>query len=197
MAPADLASLFDEAGAGGWVELPVLARQAIEHVDSPPRLAAHLVLVHDVAFRIAEWAEQRWPDLKVEWDAVRFGAAVHDIGKATESAELLGPGSRHEPAGQRLLEEFGIDPSMARFAVTHGAAVSDATLGLEDLFVILADKVWKGVRMPELEERISSEVSDRLQLDRWDVQVDVLDFLDALAETADERLSWQTSFPVE
>lgn len=188
-----LSLLFDDGEARGWAQIPASARRAIEAANAPGRLAAHLILVHDVAAKIADWFEDRWSDLSVDWDAVRFGAAVHDIGKAVELAELVEAGSRHEAAGQRFLVEFGLELELARFAVTHGLDASDPDLGLEDLFVILADKVWKGVRVAELEDRISVEISDELDLDLWDVHVSMLDLLDALAAGADERLSWQTA----
>jgi len=60
-----------------------------------------LRLVHDVAWRLADWADARHPALDYERDAMLFGAATHDIGKAAFPAEITGPGSAHEEAGRR------------------------------------------------------------------------------------------------
>jgi HD superfamily phosphodiesterase len=64
-----------------------------------PRLAAHLRAVYDVACQMIERLHARWPELDFDADAVRFGAATHDIGKAKHPDELSGPGSAHEPDG--------------------------------------------------------------------------------------------------
>ncbi|MEZ0114050.1 hypothetical protein ABH920_008084 [Catenulispora sp. EB89] len=66
-----------------------------------PKTVAHLRAVHDVAARLVAWAAER--GLPVDAEAVLFGAATHDIGKALHPAELSGPGSEHEAAGRDLL----------------------------------------------------------------------------------------------
>ncbi|MFJ8582938.1 phosphohydrolase [Micromonospora sp. NPDC093277] len=79
-------------------------------MNAPPRSAAHLRAVHDVAAQLTAWLAARYPALVIDREAVLFGAATHDIGKAVHVEELSGPGSRHEPAGQQLLLDAGIDP---------------------------------------------------------------------------------------
>src|SRR5215469_9454033 len=90
--------------------LPDQVAELLRDLDAPPRLAAHLRAVHDVAHRLVDWITQRYPALRLDGDAVLFGAATHDIGKTTHIAELYGPGSAHEEAGRELLLAHGISP---------------------------------------------------------------------------------------
>ncbi|MFI7431258.1 HD domain-containing protein [Micromonospora sp. NPDC049836] len=85
-------------------------------LHAPPRLAAHLRAVHDVAAQVVDAAAERLPQLAVDPAAVLFGAATHDIGKVEHPAELSGSGSAHEAAGRELLLRHGIPAPLARFA---------------------------------------------------------------------------------
>jgi hypothetical protein len=60
-----------------------------------------------------------WPQLSFDADAVSYGAATHDVGKALYPNELTGPGNQHESAGYRLLLDHGAPERRARFARTH------------------------------------------------------------------------------
>ncbi|MDI2130009.1 HD domain-containing protein [Yinghuangia seranimata] len=166
-------------------------------VDAPPRLAAHLRLVHDVAFRIVGWVEREYPALEFDRDAVLFGAATHDIGKAVHRDELLGPGHAHELGGYELLYDSGVDAELARFACTHGTW-AEPGLPVEDLLVCLADKVWKGARLPQLEDRIMDalEAAASPGAERWEAFLRFDEMLGDLAAEADLRLAFQARHPV-
>jgi hypothetical protein len=84
-----------DAGDPPLRPLPDQAAQLLEDLEAPPRLAAHLRLVHDVAHQLLAWVTGRYPALRVDREAVLFGAATHDIGKTAHIAELSGPGSAH------------------------------------------------------------------------------------------------------
>jgi hypothetical protein len=100
----------------------------------PPRLAAHLRAVHDVAHQLVDWVEQRYPIVGFDHEAVLFGAATHDAGKRVHITELSGPGSAHEEAGRTLSLGHGFSPELARFAATHASwAKSGIGIGMEDL----------------------------------------------------------------
>lgn len=161
----------------------------LEVVDAPPRLAAHLLLVHDVACQLVDWVEEHGP--KLDRDAVLFGAATHDIGKVRYPAELSGPGSQHEHAGYELLLEHGFPERLARFARTH-ASWNEPGIEFEDLMVSLADKVWKGKRVPDLEDLVVS----RLPGVPWEAFMALDDVLDRIAAAADVRLAFQTAHPL-
>ncbi|MFE8602019.1 HD domain-containing protein [Archangium violaceum] len=125
--------------------LPDPAARILDELRAPPRLVAHLTLVHDVAGRLVSALRKRWPRLSFDAEAVAFGAALHDVGKAVVREELSQPGDRHEALGEQLLLSRGVPAHLARFARTHAQSEREA-LALEDLLVTLADKVWKGTR---------------------------------------------------
>ncbi|MFF9772384.1 HD domain-containing protein [Streptomyces sp. NPDC013978] len=175
--------------------LPERAVTLLRSLGAPPRLAAHLRLVHDVAHELADWVERRYPELPFDRAAALFGAATHDIGKVTHLGELSGPGSAHEEAGRRLLLEHGVEPEWARFAGTHAAWTEPGT-GFEDLLVSLADKVWKNKRVRELEDLVVDRLAQVSGRPAWEEFLALDDLLDPLGADADRRLAFQASYPV-
>ncbi|MFB4297426.1 HD domain-containing protein [Actinomadura sp. NTSP31] len=175
--------------------LPDRAARLLEDLDAPPRLAAHLRAVHEVAAELLAWVAARHPSVAVDAGAVLFGAATHDIGKAVHPDELSGPGSRHEPAGHALLRERGVDERLARFARTH-ASWDAPDAGVDDLLVSLADKVWKAKRVPGLEQRVVEVLAAASGAEHWEVFMELDDVCDRLAAGADRRLAFQSSYPV-
>jgi HD domain len=118
-APDHLRNALSEPGHPRLRPRPGEVAQLLQDLEAPPRLAAHLRAVHDVACQINDWLTSQCPDLRFDLDAVLFGAATHDIGKTVYTAELSGPGSEHEEAGRQLLLAHGVSPGLARFAATH------------------------------------------------------------------------------
>lgn len=174
--------------------LPERAALLLAQVGAPPRLHAHLRLVHDVALRVVAWVAEHYPGAGIDAEAVLFGAATHDIGKALHPAELSGPGSDHEQAGYALLREHGAEERLARFARTH-AAWDAPGIGLEDLLVSLADKVWKAKRVSDLERLVVDRLAEVSGQEAWEVFLALDDLLDRIAAGADERLAFQTAHP--
>lgn len=174
--------------------LPPEVKSLLLRTSASPRLIAHLVLVHDVASRLAERLSQTFPGVSFDKDAVLFGAATHDIGKALSTTELVQPGKKHERRGVHLLLYLGVDENRARFSYTHGnwAAVEGVTL--EDLLVALADTCWKGKRVDELEARTVDLLSHASGRPEWDCFADLDGILTSLAAGADSRLAWQQEF---
>ncbi|MEU9102444.1 phosphohydrolase [Streptomyces sp. NPDC048361] len=177
--------------------LPLPARVAdlLSELESPPRLAAHLRAVHDVAHQLVEWVEQHYPAVAFDRDAVLFGAATHDVGKTVHLAELSGPGSAHEKAGQALLLGHGISPELARFAATH-ATWADAGVGLDDLLVSLADKIWKNKRVPDLDDLVVATLAQATGRAAWEEFIALDEVLARIGDAADDRLAFQASFPI-
>ncbi|WP_206074624.1 HD domain-containing protein [Antribacter gilvus] len=163
--------------------------------ETPVRLAVHLRLVHDVAVSLLDGLAEAYPDLRVDREAVEFGAATHDIGKIVHRSELTGPGSDHEEAGRQMLLTMGHDEHLARFAATHGTWDSPDRR-LEDLLVTVADKVWKGKRISELEERVADMIAELTGKDRWQVFLAVDQLCEDLAGDSDERLAFHSAAPV-
>lgn len=176
--------------------LPDRVARLLRDLDAPPRLAAHLRAVHDVAHRLVDWTARRHPALPFDRDAVLFGAATHDMGKAVHVAELSGPGSAHEEAGRALLLARGITPELARFAGTH-AAWTAPDVGIEDLLVSVADKIWKNKRVPELEDLVVERLAGASGRTLWEEFLAFDDVLGSIGEGADARLAFQASYPVQ
>ncbi|MEV5384016.1 HD domain-containing protein [Streptomyces sp. NPDC052721] len=175
--------------------LPERVALLLEQVDAPPRLVAHLRAVHDVAAQLVAWVRLRCPRLESDAEAVLFGAATHDIGKALHPAELSGPGALHEAAGRELLLEHGVPAGLARFAGTHASWTAPGT-GVEDLLVSLADKVWKNKRVPELEDLVVARLAEADGRPAWQWFMELDEALTAVGEGADRRLAYQMSHPL-
>ncbi|MEU1390590.1 MULTISPECIES: phosphohydrolase [unclassified Nonomuraea] len=177
------------------IPLPKHIAELLSDVGSPLRLVAHLRAVHDVAHQLVAWLERHRPTLIFDHEAVLFGAATHDIGKAVHPGELSGPGSAHEEAGQALLLGRGVNPEHARFAATH-ASWTRQDVGLEDLLVSLADKIWKNKRVPDLEDLIVARLSEATGRATWEELIALDEVLSHIGDGADERLAFQASFPI-
>ncbi|MFD3680490.1 HD domain-containing protein [Streptomyces sp. NPDC058613] len=175
--------------------LPSEVSALLRTLAAPPRLAAHLRLVHDVAYELADWLARYCPGLIFDRADVLFGAATHDIGKAVHTGELSGPGSAHEPAGRELLLAHGFGPARARFAATH-ATWGEPGVSVEELLVSVADKVWKGKRIPELEDLLAGHVARAAGEERWAAFLALDEVLGRVADGADVRLAFQAAFPV-
>ncbi|MFI5931225.1 HD domain-containing protein [Actinoplanes sp. NPDC051494] len=167
--------------------LPELAAELLRSLDAPARLGAHLRAVHDVAWSLTDRLGRARPDLDFDTTATLFGAATHDIGKTIHPEELTRPGRRHEAAGRDLLISYGVPADLARFAGGHGSW--DGSADLEELLVSLADQIWKGVRVRDLEDLVAAQLggAPSLLLD---------DILRDLVTDADQRLAFQYSHPV-
>ncbi|MFJ6795198.1 HD domain-containing protein [Streptomyces sp. NPDC091268] len=175
--------------------LPREVAELLLTLTAPPRLAAHLRLVHDVAYDLADWLSGHCPELPFDRGAVLFGAATHDVGKAVHTGELTGPGSAHEPAGRDLLVAHGFGAERARFAATH-ASWAQARVSLEELLVSTADKVWKGKRVPELEDLLIGRIAGAGGVERWEAYLALDELLGRIAEGAQGRLAFQAAHPV-
>jgi len=183
-----------DRAALGLVPLPADVEVILVEEQAPPRLFAHLTLVHDVARRVLAKAMKVWPTLPIDVEAIAFGAATHDVGKARHPAELSGPGSLHEAEGERLLLARGVPAARARFARTHGA--ERASLDTEELFVVVADTVWKGRRDKGLDDAVVSAIARATAQPTWQVFMTLDQILERIARDADDRLAWQARFSV-
>lgn len=172
-------------------QLPQEAQRLCRELAAPPRLVAHLLLVHESAVDLCERLAERWPNVPVDRGAVALGAAIHDLGKTAHPEELTGPGTLHEAAGERLLLERGIPAPIARFARTHGSWEGGE---LEDLLVALADGAWKGSRREDLEMLAAKRVAAAAGAEVWQVWSWLDGVLSAMGRGAAARLAWQRGF---
>jgi hypothetical protein len=148
-----------------------------------------------VACELTDWIDERYPAAGADARAVAFGAATHDIGKALHPEELSGPGAEHEGAGYGLLLSYGVAERYARFAQTHSAWNADG-IGIDDLLVSLADKVWKAKRVRDLEQLLVDRLAVASGEAPWQAFLALDDVLGRIAGDADRRLAYQSAHPV-
>ena len=168
--------------------------EIFERLKMPPRLLAHLTLVHDAEKRLLREMAAAFPKVKIDKELALFGAATHDIGKCVCKNELTQPGREHEAQGQKLLLSLGASEQMAAFAKNHSSWSERSTI--ESLLVSLADKIWKGTRVAELEDLIAEEISRASALEKWEAYLLLDDIIQKIASGADKRLAWQNQFEV-
>jgi hypothetical protein len=166
---------------------PEEAWALLRKLDAPPALIRHSELVMEAADQLLD--RLAFLGVSVTAEAVRYGVVIHDIGKILHPNEISGGGSKHEEAGQALLLKHGVPRTLARICVTHARWNEDGIFShFEDLLVALADRLWKGRREAQLEERIISCSAARLAGDVWDLFVPLDTLFEAIAAGGHERL---------
>lgn len=158
----------------------------LESLGAPNRLITHLKLVGEAAEEIL--AKLRSFQIDIQDDIVLLGVAVHDAGKIIHTNELNERGNLHEPAGEALLLEAGVQPEIARCCLSH-ARYDSMEVSFEELLVALSDKLWKGTREEKLELEVIDRVAEKLNKNRWDVYSELDECFEKIALKGDERLS--------
>jgi hypothetical protein len=120
--------------------------------------------------------------------SIELGAALHDAGKIVHPNEPSRPGHQHEQAGEHMLLAHGGPAQLARHCVSHAAWDAPAVC-FEELAVVLADALWKGVRIEALELRVIDAVAAQLGVDRWEVFTGMDDGFERIASRGSERLA--------
>lgn len=169
--------------------LPPDAVRLCEALAAPALLIRHLALVHAAAVELLDGLTASFPGLVLDRDAILFGAATHDIGKVLHPEELFGPGNQHEEDGPGLLEQHGVPPRLAHFARSHGRwhEVED----LEDLLVALADNIWRGRRVEELEAKVAAVLAIAVDVDQWMAWSKLDAICEKIASRGEQRLAIQ------
>lgn len=62
-------------------------------------------------------------------------------------------------------------------------------MSVDELVVALADKLWKGARVPELEELVIAKASAASNQDRWSLFTALDSLFEEVASGADDRLA--------
>jgi hypothetical protein len=101
----------------------------------------------------------------------------------------------HELAGYELLLSYGVQEGFARFTRTHSSWHEDG-IGIDDLLVSLADKVWKAKRVRDLEQLVTDRLAVASGEAPWQAFLALDDQLQRISEDADRRLSFQSAYPV-
>lgn len=170
--------------------LPREAARLCEELQAPPLLVRHLIVVHAAAVELLDALAASFPGMVVDRAAILLGASLHDIGKTLHPGELTGPGNQHEADGPALLEQHGVPPWLARFARTHGRwhEADD----LEDLLVAIADNIWCGRRVDELEEKVTAILATRTGQEQWSAMMKLDAVCEEIASRGEARLAWIT-----
>ncbi len=162
------------------------AFMALQMLGAPRRLVVHAQLVLEAADLILAALDQF--ELGLRTNLVRAGAILHDAGKAVVLGELNAPGHEHEPAGLAALTELGLPADVCAICESH-ADWQPLSRSLEELLVTLADKLWKGKRIAQLEERVIKIVAEQAGMDLWAVYPSLDEAFEAIAGAGDNRLS--------
>ena len=158
----------------------------LQKLGASQRLIRHVELVGEAAAVLLSALAQQGVELDEAF--VRVGVVLHDAGKSIHQNELSNPGAEHEPTGERLLLDHGVPPNLARVCRSHAQWASlDASL--EELVIALADKLWKGVRVPALEELVIARAATAANRDTWDLFISLDAAFEDLAAGGDERLA--------
>jgi hypothetical protein len=158
----------------------------LEQLGAQDHLLQHVSLVSEALEELLAGLSELGSRLDVE--TMRVGIVLHDVGKILYPNELVGPGKEHEAAGEALLLRHGVAPHLARICRSH-AQWRDMDVSLEELLVGLADKLWKGKREADLEERVIDMLSQKLGRDRWDLYIQADDLFERIASHGTERLA--------
>jgi RimJ/RimL family protein N-acetyltransferase len=164
------------SGRGGELRYAMRLPRELRSPDDALRLLAGLGATpwllrhHELVVEAAELlctALARETAARFDRTEVVLGAALHDAGKIRHPEEMQRAGDRHEAAGRQLLLAAGVDAAIARFCVTHAAWTPD--VALEDLLVALADKLWKGKRVDDLEDLVVQRIATLTHAEPWTV----------------------------
>ena len=155
----------------------------LQDLGAPARLVRHVKLVAEAADALlGAFARHGVP---LDEAFVRLGVVLHDVGKVIHRDELSNAGSAHEPAGERLLLERGVPAKLARVCRSH-AQWQSLDCSLEELVIALSDKLWKGVRVPALEELVIKRAA--ANRDHWDLFIPLDAAFEEIAAGGDSRL---------
>lgn len=157
----------------------------LSSLNAPARLIQHVRLVSEASDQLIRAYQALQVDIDRHW--IEIGVIIHDLGKIQHPHELEGTGSAHESSGQKILLDLGVPAHLARCCVSH-AAWDLPDVSLEERTVALADKLWKGKRVEELELLVIDEIAQRLNQDRWAVFTILDNVFEQIALDADDRL---------
>jgi len=166
------------------------ALKLMSNLGAPEHLLTHVKLVGEAADLILKKCEQLC--VQIDSEFVRIGVAVHDVGKIVYVNEMTGPGSEHEPEGEKILLSKGVSNKIARCCMSH-ARWHEMDCSIEELLIALADKLWKGKRVESLELQTIDRIAAALGKDRWDIFQELDSLFELIAADGNDRLNRSVS----
>lgn len=161
------------------------ALELLISLEAPEHLITHVALVGEAAELLIEKCSEL--GLELDFEFIRIGVVVHDVGKIVHTHEMTGPGSEHEPEGMKILISHGLPEKIARCCMSH-ARWNEMNCSLEELLIALSDKLWKGKRVEALELEVIERIAALLVLDRWDLFQELDSHFELIAAEGDKRL---------
>ena len=162
------------------------AYKFLRQLGASSKLIRHVTLVGEAADLLIVKLHQL--PVSFNEDFVRLGVAFHDAGKILHPEELTAKGNNHELAGEQLLIIHGVEPKLARCCRSHGQWES-MECSFEELLVALADTLWKGKRISQLETIVIERLLGLCKRDYWELFVEMDSCFEAIASEGDSRLS--------
>ncbi|MFC3152290.1 HD domain-containing protein [Litoribrevibacter euphylliae] len=161
------------------------AYSLLDKLNAPEHLKIHVRLVGEAADLIIDTLQGL--GFLLDFEFIRIGVAIHDIGKIIHTNEMIGPGSEHEPEGEQMLLELGVDARIARCCLSH-ARFDSMNCSIEELLIALSDKLWKGKRVESLELKVIDTLAQIKGTDRWDLFADLDACFENIAAGGHDRL---------
>lgn len=149
------------------------------------RLIRHARVAYEVGLIIA--TALREVGIQVDTQILIPSLIVHHAGKIIHPDELTSEGSNHLEAGWRLLIESNVDEKVARACRSH-ERWDEMECSIEELIVALADALWKGERIPELEKMFIDRIWSLRGGDYWDTFLRLDTLFESIAEEGSKRL---------
>lgn len=156
----------------------------LNRLDAPEHLHRHVQLVSETAEELIHCLQQ-FP-LTLDENLIRIGVILHDVGKIQHPEEFHQSGNLHEEKGRLLLTQLGVADHIAKVCVSHGNWHDHPSL--EELVIALADKLWKGKRVPDLEQKLLGAIAEETAVDPWSLFEGLDSTFEAIAADGDRRL---------
>jgi putative nucleotidyltransferase with HDIG domain len=160
------------------------ALKFLKSLDAPSALVLHAEIVSEVAGQIVDCLSN-YEGLFNKTD-IFVGAVLHDVGKTKHPTELYEEGHQHEEVGYQFLLKHGFSEKIGEISLLHSRW--EEAKSLDPLIVALADKIWKGKRVLELEEAVITFIAHESKNDYWLIYAELTSCLDRIADKATERL---------
>ncbi|WP_188150510.1 HD domain-containing protein [Teredinibacter waterburyi] len=157
----------------------------LEKLGAPEHLKTHVTLAGEAADLLIDALREL--GVEIDFEFVRTGVAIHDIGKILHTSEMTGPGSEHEPEGEKILINNGASPKLARACMSH-ARRDKMDCSFEELMIALSDKLWKGTRVESIELDVVDRAANTLQKERLDIFPELDLKFEEIASGGHERL---------
>jgi hypothetical protein len=161
------------------------AYNLLDELNAPPKLITHVKLVLEAAEVIIEECIRYTSS--IDYEFIRIGVILHDVGKIIYPDEFIKSGELHESEGERLLLNIGVNPKIARCCLSH-SNYNTMECSIEETIIALADNLWKGKRIESLESKVIEWFYNFFDKEIWEVYLKLNETFEIVAAKGLERL---------